>query len=80
MRYLLALVCPPAALLACRRPRQAAFVLILCLTGVASWRWGIGVLLLFWAVLWAVNAVGDDRAAHISARFVRSVKPIRPAR
>ena len=80
MRYLLALVCPPAALLACHRPWQAGVVLLLCLAGLASWGWGVGILLLCWAILWAANGVGDDRAAAASKQFIRAVRPVRSAR
>ncbi len=76
MRYLLALVCPPLALLVCRRRGQALICSGLCLAGLVSARWGPGVLLLFGCILWAVNAVGDDRAAAVSDRFIRAVKPI----
>ncbi len=80
MRYLLALLCPPAALLACRRPRQAMAALILWLVGLASIGWGVGVVILFGCILWAANAVGDHRAAIDAARFIRTVKPIRTVR
>lgn len=80
MNDLLALICPPAALLGCRRPWQAMLSLILCLAGLASVRWGVGVVLLLGCILWACNAVGDDRAAQVSARFIRTVKPIRTVR
>lgn len=76
MRYLLALVCPPLALFLCNRRGQALVCLGLCLAGIASASWGLGVLSLFGCILWAVNAVGDDRAAAVSERFIRSVKPI----
>ena len=80
LRYLFALICPPMALLLCHRGWQASFALILCLLGLASVRWGVGILVLFGCILWAVNAVGDDRAAAVSARFVWTVKPIRTIR
>ncbi len=76
MRYLLALICPPLALLLCRRRGQSLVCLILCFAALASMRWGIGVLLLFGCILWAFNVVGDDRAAAMSDRFIRTVKPI----
>ena len=76
MRYLLALICPPAALLACHRPWQSLVVLLLWVVGLATTGWGVGLLLLFASILWASNGVGDERAAQESARFVRSVTPI----
>ena len=80
MRYLLALICPPVALLACRRYGQAAVVAALYLGGFASLHWGVGFLLLFICMLWAANAVGDERAAAESARFIRTIRPIRAYR
>ena len=80
MRYLLALVCPPLALFLCHRSSEAAIALILCLVGLASMSWGVGILVIFGCMLWAVNAVGNDRAAAVSARFIRQVKPIRTIR
>ena len=77
MRYLVALFCPPLALLACGRSHQAIINLILCLVGVATARWGLGIIALMAAVMWAINAVGDDRASLRTDEFVRTVKPIR---
>ena len=80
MRYLLALICPPAALLACHRPGQAIVALILFVAACLTIRWGLGLLLLVGCILWAVNVVGSGRAAEVSAEFVRTVKPFRTVR
>ena len=76
MRYLLALICPPAALLACHRPVQAWITGLLGLVGIMLGSWGAALLVWFGCILWAMTAVGDDRAAQDSAQFIRSVKPI----
>ncbi len=76
MRYLLALICPPAALLVCERPWQALLSLIFCLAGLASVHWGVGLVGLLGCILWASNVVGNDQASEVSARFIRTVKPI----
>ena len=80
MRYLLALVCPPLGLLMSGRPRQAVANLILCLFGVATVRWGLGIIALAGAAMWAIHAVADDRAAFETNQFIRTVKPIRSYR
>ena len=77
MRYLLALICPPAALWRCRRWGQAIFAAIAWLAGLATLRWGIGFISIFFCMMWATNAVGDDRAAAVTARFVRSLREAR---
>ena len=77
MRYLLALVCPPAAIGLCGGRWRAVVAVGLCLLGIASIRWGVGIVLLFGCILWAMHDVGDSRAAAKSARFIRTVKPIR---
>ena len=80
MRYLLALICPPLALWMCHRPWQAAVALGLCLAGVATFWWGVGILILGGTMAWALNAVSDEGAARATRQFIRTVKPIRMTR
>lgn len=80
MRYLLALICPPLALLLCHRPWQAGVALALLVVGLATFWWGVGALILFGIIIWAMNAVSDQIAAREISRFVRTVKPIRTYR
>ena len=77
MRYLIAVVCPPLALVLSRRWLAAGVVLGLFGLGVLSLRDGWGVVPLFVAILWAIHAVGDAAAGDESRRFVRSVRPLR---
>ena len=77
MRYLLALVCPPLGLRACGRPRQALANLILCLVGVATIRWGLGIIAIAGAAMWAIHTVADERASIETDQFIRTVRPIR---
>ena len=60
MRYLMALICPPLALLTCHRTTQAAVASVLYVFAIATARWGIGVFVEFFLVLWATNIVGDE--------------------
>ena len=76
MRYMLAVVCPPLALLTCRRPCQAIVSAILFALAIATARWGIGAFLDFFLILWATNAVGDEQAGREAQAFIKTVKPI----
>ncbi len=77
MRYLLALVCPPVALLAGGRRWQAVLALVIDLIGLATIRWGVGYLAICGCILWAMNMVSEDLARTETDQFVRSVKPIK---
>lgn len=77
MRYILALICPPLALLIAHRPVQAAVALVLAAVGIATFWWGVGALILAGLIFWALNAVSDASAARETSRFIRTVKPIR---
>ena len=76
MPYLLAALCPPLALLWCRKPWQALLSLLLLLGAIAGA--GSGALgeplptLLGWGVvLWAVGAVAQRRVTGRAARRIR---------
>ena len=77
MRYILALFCPPLALMACRRWFQAAAAAILFALAVATARSGVGALVEFFLVLWAFRVVGEDGAAREARAFIRTVRPVR---
>ena len=76
MRYALALVCPPLALLACKRWFQAIPGAILYGLAIATAQYGVGALIEFFLILWAVNAVGDEKAGRVSRAFIKTVEPI----
>lgn len=77
MRYLIALICPPLALVLSRRWVAAGVVLGLFGWGLLTFRDGWGTVPLLVAILWAIHAVGDADADAESRRFVRSVRPLR---
>jgi hypothetical protein len=76
MRYALAMFCPPLALMISRRPFQAIACAILFAAAIATARWGVGAFLDFFLILWATNAVGDEKAGREARAFIRTVKPI----
>ena len=76
MRYVLALLCPPLGLLACERRFQAISAAILFVLAIATARWGVGIVIEFFLILWASNAAGDYDAAREALAFVGTVKPI----
>jgi hypothetical protein len=77
MRYALAMFCPPLALLICHRPYQAIFVGVLYAVAIATaGYYGIGAILDFFLILWATNAVGDEKAGQEARAFIKTVKPI----
>ena len=76
MRYAFALVCPPLALLGCRRWFQAVPCAILYALAIATARYGIGALVEFFLILWAINVVSDEKAGRQARAFVKTVKPI----
>jgi hypothetical protein len=76
MRYALAMFCPPLALLISHRPYKAITAAILYAVAIVTARWGIGVLLEFFLILWATNAVGDELAGREAREFIKTVKPI----
>ena len=76
MRYAFALVCPPIALLGCRRWFQAVPCAILYALAIATAQYGIGVLIGFFLILWALNVVSDEQAGREARAFVKTVKPI----
>ena len=76
MRYALALLCPPLALHACKKWGQAIPAALLYALAIASARYGIGALIQFFLVLWAIRVVGDEAAHREALAFVRTVEPI----
>jgi hypothetical protein len=76
MRYALAMICPPLALMTCHRSYQAILALILYIVAIFTARWGIGAFIEFFLILWATNAVGDEQAGREAQAFVKTVKPI----
>ncbi len=76
MRYALALVCPPLALLCCKKRYQAMIAALLFGLAIATARFGVGALIDFFLILWASNVVGDERARIEAREFVRTVRPI----
>lgn len=76
MRYILAVFCPPLALLVCKRWFQATCSAILFAVAIASAPYGIGAVIDFFLILWAVNVVGDDKADREAQEFIKTVEPI----
>ena len=76
MKYALALICPPAALFACKKRFQAVPAAILFALAIATARSGVGPLIAFFLILWAVRVVGDDRADVEARAFIRTVRPV----
>jgi len=76
MRYLLALLCPPLALLACKKRFQAIPSAVFYGLAIATARYGVGALIEFFLMLWAIRAVGDRDADRESRAFIGTVEPI----
>jgi hypothetical protein len=76
MCYLLALICPPLALLACKRWIQAIPAAVLYGLAIVSARYGAGALIEFFLILWAFRAVSDTVADREARTFAKTVKPI----
>jgi hypothetical protein len=76
MRYTLALLCPPLAILICKRWFQAALSAILFALAIAWAQYGVGVLIEFFLILWAFNVVGNEKATREMQEFVETVEPI----
>ena len=76
MRYLLAIFCPPLALLTCHRPWKAIAAAFLYALAIFTARWGVGVFIDFCLILWATHAVGDEQAGREVRAFVKTVQPI----
>jgi len=76
MKYLLALICPPLALMSCKRWFQAIPCTALYGLAIATASIGVGALIEFFLILWAFNQVGDEKAGREARAFVRTVEPI----
>ena len=76
MRYLLALVCPPLAFLACRKWVQAIPATILFGLAIATASSGLGAAIDFVLILWAFYAVGDEEARQEARAFIKTVHQI----
>ena len=76
MRYLMALVCPPVALLVCKKWFQAIPCSILFVVAIATAEYGVGALIEFFLILWAFHVVGDAKAAVEAQEFIKTVEPI----
>jgi hypothetical protein len=71
MRYMIALCCPPLAIALARRPLQAIVATLLLVVAVATWSYGIGVVLAAFVMLWACRASGEHEAERELAGFLR---------
>ena len=76
MRYALAFVCPPLALLGCKRRFQAIPSAVLYALAIASANFWIWAFIEFFLVLWAIHAVVDAEAGREARAFVETVEPI----
>ncbi|WP_435017443.1 hypothetical protein TA3x_005050 [Tundrisphaera sp. TA3] len=73
MRYFFAVVCPPLAFLSCGRWFRAAVASVFFALAIATMHMGLGVLIEFFLILWAIGSVGDENARLISQGFVATV-------
>jgi hypothetical protein len=76
MRYFLAVICPPLALLLSRRWFQAIPATLLYALAIAWAESGFGVLIEFFLILWAFRIVGERNAEVETRAFARTVRPI----
>ena len=76
MKYLMAFVCPPIALLACEKWAQAIPAALLFALAVATARYGVGALIEFFLILWASNVVGGQQSRREARAFIKTVAPI----
>jgi hypothetical protein len=76
MKYLLAVFCPPLAMLACRKWVQALTCAVPFVFAIAWAESALGPLVAFFLILWAFHVVGDHDAGIEARAFVQSVRPI----
>jgi hypothetical protein len=76
MQYLIAVICPPLALLSSRRWFQAIPCTLLYGLAIAWMESGVGALIDFFLILWAFRVVGERNAEVETQAFVRTVEPI----
>ena len=76
MRYALSLICPPLALLACKKWFQAIPAAILYGLAIVSARYGVGALIEFFLILWSFRVVSDTVAIREARTFTKTVRPI----
>jgi hypothetical protein len=76
MRYLTAVICPPLALLLCRRWFQAIPSALLYALAMDWMESGVGALIAFFLILWAFRIVGERNAEIESKAFIATVEPI----
>lgn len=76
MRYILAVICPPLALLVCKRWFQAIVSAIFYALAIVTAPYGFGAVIDFFLILWAFNAVGDEKAGREAREFIKTVQPI----
>lgn len=74
MRYLIALLVPPLAILFCGKPFQALLNLPLWVVGIALLFVGIGLLIVPLAILHALMVVHSHLADRRSQRLVAAVQ------
>lgn len=62
MTYLIALLCPPLALVLVGRPLRAVLATMLLVLAAVTWTTGLGLVLAALTMIGACRAVGDSRA------------------
>jgi len=80
MKYALAVLCPPYALLDCGKPWQAALGLLLLAFVISGGNVGVVIGLYFLQILWAWAAVGHRDANREAQEFIRAVQLHRAGR
>lgn len=76
MFFILALICPPLAMVLCGARVRAVVAILILATAVMVFGWFAGLIVEFALILWAANVVGDARAHRTAQEFGRTVRPI----
>ena len=78
MKYLIALICPPLALLLVHRPLRALVATFLLVVAILLWSTGLGAVLVAGVILWATRVVGSVAADEELAGFFRLINSPNP--
>jgi hypothetical protein len=71
MRYMIALFCPPLAMVRSGKPGRALAVIGLLILAAITWSTGLGAIPAAFAMLWAIRTVGELEADEELAGFLR---------
>ena len=71
MEYVIAVFCPPWAMIRVRKPIEAALATLLLIGAYFTWSIGLGVIGTAIAMSWACRIVGDSASAEEVRAFKR---------